>query len=781
MPPKESRRAGPGAWLRGASLGARLVLSSTLLTILAVGLAFAALSVQIRHQTRQLLTGTLDRHQATLLEIRAREQANLLTVSRLMTESPTLRAAMETYQAERGPADRGPAAVLRPDLLATIQEEAERIGADLDRDLLVITNADGIVLAARARGGAPVATGSDLSRAAVIQQALGDAPIGGGLAVLEFGGRPYQVGCVPIVLQDYTIGTLSVGDALDEQFARRLHDALDSEIVLAEGRRVLAATLPGDAGDRVLGALAPAGGAPPRSGLAQVAGEEYVTAALPLADAGGGPEATLYLVSSLTRALDPSTRLLRRAFLLYGTLAAAFAGLAAWAASRSVLRPFEGFIGFLRAVAKSGDHARRFTEPAAGPEMRTLHETYDQLMDSLQEYEGRRLQQARDELERVERLKESEKLAALGRMLSGAAHEINNPLTGVLGNIDLVLGDARLEPGARARLEKVRREGQRIVALVRNLLKTAHRDGAKRTIVDLNQLLRDCAGLRRHDFTTAGMRLRLDLAEAKCRVLGGELELQQVFVNIVNNAYDALKDSGPAPELVVRTTATDQEIAVEFLDNGPGMKEPQRVFENFYTTKEVGKGTGLGLAISHAIVQDHGGRIAAANRPEGGACFAITLPALAHEAAPDPASQPVAPASMAARPAVAPLPAAVLVVDDEPTVLELELTILEMAGATAVGARSGAEAIEQLKARAFDLVVSDLKMPGEITGEGLFRWVEANRPAAALGFVFVTGDTVAETTHEFLVKTGRPYVQKPFSIEDYLAALREAWDERLAA
>jgi two-component system NtrC family sensor kinase len=317
------------------------------------------------------------------------------------------------------------------------------------------------------------------------------------------------------------------------------------------------------------------------------------------------------------------------------------------------------------------------------------------------------------------------------------------------------------------------------------------------------------------------MRLVLELAPSKCRVLASELELQQVFVNIINNAFDALKGSGPAPELILRTSAGDEEIGVEFLDNGPGIREPHRVFEHFYTTKEVGKGTGLGLSISHAIVQSHGGRIAASNRPEGGARFAIALPALASTArdtapaaaasvsapgtvmpaaastsvAPTAAStaapaaaSPVAPAAASApappanaAPGLPQIVASILVVDDEPSVLELELTILESAGATGIGARSGAEAVGQLQRRSFDLVVSDLKMPGQVSGEDLFRWVQANRPDVAQRFVFVTGDTVSEATLQFLEKTGRRFIQKPFSIDDYLATLKGVLDERKAA
>ena len=758
------------------SLGAKLIAFSTLLTIVAVALTCAALSVEIRRQTRRLLADTLDHHQRMMLDVQRREHEELLWLSRLMTESPTLRAAMETYESEGG-------AVARPraDLLATIQTEAERIAGGLDHDVLIITDTRGKVLARSGRLAPLVRDGVRLMEAPVVRAALDpEGPIDpGGFAILEVGDQALQIGCVPIVLQGFTIGSLVVGDALGPDRVHHLHESLDAEIVITLGDRVLASTLPGDGGGAAaLAALPAADLKGTRSTVRAFGGDEYVATALPLGTDAAGHAATLHLLHSLTQALAASSRALLMACLLYGALAAGLAGGLAWAVSRSVLAPLESFVAFLRGVAASGDHARRFNEPVASLEVRTLNETYGELMDSLQEHEKRLVQRAREDLERMERLQESEKLAALGRMLSGAAHEINNPLTGVLGNIDLLLGEPRLEPLMRTRLERVRKEGQRIVALVRNLLKTAHRDAGARGMVDLNAVVRECVELRRHDFTTAGLRLRLELTEAKCRVLGNELELQQVFLNIINNAHDALREIQGEPELVVRTGVAGAQVRVEFSDNGPGLKEPQRVFEHFYTTKEVGKGTGLGLSISHAIVQHHGGRIAADNREEGGARFVITLPALEHEVAPAETTRPVPAAPSRAPDALA---ATVLVVDDEPSVLDLQLVILESVGARARGVNSGAQAIAAIKESDFDLIISDLKMPGEVSGQDLYRWVEANRPEAARGFVFVTGDTLAEATQAFLDRTRRRYVQKPFGIDHYLATLRETLDERKAA
>jgi two-component system NtrC family sensor kinase len=384
------------------------------------------------------------------------------------------------------------------------------------------------------------------------------------------------------------------------------------------------------------------------------------------------------------------------------------------------------------------------------------------------------MQNAREELDRLERLKESEKLAALGRMLSGAAHEINNPLTGVIGNVDVMLLDDRLEAEPRGRLEKVRREAQRVAALVRHLLKISHRDTGEKAVVDVNAILREAAEVRQHDFVRAGMTLKLDLAAQPIRVLGSELELHQVFLNIINNALDALKDGGPSPCVTVRTSASDGKAIIVLSDNGPGMKSPKQVFDHFYTTKPVGQGTGLGLSICYAVVHQHGGQITAENPPAGGAQFTIELPlAPARDAAKPKPSDPVA----ASPSAPDSLDASILVVDDEPTLVDLQREILEALGAVVVGAASGSEAIEQLRRRPFDLIVTDMRMPGGVSGQDLFRWVESNLPESKRRFVFLTGDNAGDGSRSFVDSVGARCVMKPFSMEEYVRTMRDTVGE----
>jgi signal transduction histidine kinase/ActR/RegA family two-component response regulator len=757
----------PGA-LRPLPLRTKLVLAGTLVTLLAVAAAFGVLSLELRRQARSHLTEILAGNQKTLVGLQERNAGELLWTSRLMTESPTLRAAMETYRAEVSDETPG-----RADLLKTIQTELDRTRALTRKDVAIITDVAGAVLAASPSSALSAPPVPRFDSLPFVRQVLRpDFPAETSrFALVTLGPAHYRIGCVPIVLQNFVIGALILGERVDGPFLADLRQTLHSDVMISDGVAVVGSTLPRvPAGSPLPAALTrlPLGSGTPEA--RRVEGEDYVVAQLPLGPGPDGRPNTLLLLGSLSRAAGAAGRSLFLAVLACGALACLAAGLAAWRISRSVLNPLDRFVAFMRAVAESDDRTARFEEAEGNSEIRTLNRTFSLLLDSLQERERQLLRHAREELIRVERLKESEKLASLGRMLSGAAHEINNPLTGVLGNIDLLLRSAPLEPPVRGRLEMVQKEARRIVGLVRNLLKVAHRDTGQRAAVDLHQLLQETAELRRHDFTAAGLELRLMLAPGPLAVEANGLELQQVFLNLVNNAFDALREKAREPVLQIRTAREGDHARIHFEDGGPGMQDPAKVFDPFYTTKEVGKGTGLGLSISHAIVLSHGGSIQAENRGEGGARFTLSLPVKAASAE---TVVPAAPEPSGAPDSLSRLRARVLVVEDEPTILELQMAMLESMGATALGVGSGPEAIRALQRQEFDLIVTDLRMPGGISGQDLYHWIERNRPESVARILFVTGDTARESTQAFLEKTGRRCLTKPFSVEEYARALRE--------
>ena len=220
---------------------------------------------------------------------------------------------------------------------------------------------------------------------------------------------------------------------------------------------------------------------------------------------------------------------------------------------------------------------------------------------------------------------QTEKLVSLGQLAAGAAHEINNPLTGILGYSDLLVDDPALGERQRVVAEKIRTLSRRIKTLVTSLLSFARRVPTERLSLDLNQVLASALHLSNLDLRGKHIQVQTDSDPDLPPMRGDANQVLQVFFNLISNAVDALEEVGGG-KLVIRTSHGDGKLAIEFSDTGPGIKSPQHVFDPFFTTKPVGKGTGLGLSICYGIVQEHGGRIECFNRPEGGATFVVEFP-----------------------------------------------------------------------------------------------------------------------------------------------------------
>jgi signal transduction histidine kinase len=220
---------------------------------------------------------------------------------------------------------------------------------------------------------------------------------------------------------------------------------------------------------------------------------------------------------------------------------------------------------------------------------------------------------------------QTEKLVSLGQLAAGAAHEINNPLTGILGYSDLLVDDPVLGERQRVVAEKIRTLARRIKTLVTSLLSFARRVPSEKLHLDLNQVIGTALHLSNLDLRGKHIQVETYPDTDLPAIRGDANQVLQVFFNLISNAVDALEEIGGG-KLMIRTTHVDSRITIEFSDTGPGIKSPQQVFDPFFTTKPVGKGTGLGLSICYGIMQEHGGRIACFNRPEGGATFVVEFP-----------------------------------------------------------------------------------------------------------------------------------------------------------
>jgi two-component system NtrC family sensor kinase len=232
-----------------------------------------------------------------------------------------------------------------------------------------------------------------------------------------------------------------------------------------------------------------------------------------------------------------------------------------------------------------------------------------------------------------DKLVHAEKMAAVGQLVSGVAHEVNNPLTAILGFADLLMENPELPDTARKDLRVILQEAQRTKQIVQNLLSFARQMPPQRNALQLNPILRRTIQLRSYDFNSHGVDVVEHLDEGLPDVIGDAHQLQQVFLNILNNAYDAVHEVGRPARIEIMTTKAGDSVEVSFSDNGNGISNPDKIFDPFFTTKEVGKGTGLGLSICYGIVKEHGGEILCHNNIGGqGATFIVRLPAISHTA-----------------------------------------------------------------------------------------------------------------------------------------------------
>ena len=244
---------------------------------------------------------------------------------------------------------------------------------------------------------------------------------------------------------------------------------------------------------------------------------------------------------------------------------------------------------------------------------------------------ARLLVQSEQALENLKRLQtqlvQTEKLVSLGQLAAGAAHEINNPLAAILGFSDLLADDDALPEKARSTASKIREQARRTKTLVGNLLSFARQVPTERTLLDINTVVSNAVQLRALDLRSSTTRIEQQLESLLPGVRGDGNQLMQVFFNLISNALDAM-ESHKGGALTIKTMRDRGHVVILFLDTGPGIKEPHRVFDPFYTTKPIGKGTGLGLSICFGIVQEHNGKILCYNRQEGGAVFRVELPAV---------------------------------------------------------------------------------------------------------------------------------------------------------
>ncbi len=365
-----------------------------------------------------------------------------------------------------------------------------------------------------------------------------------------------------------------------------------------------------------------------------------------------------------------------------------------------------------------------------------------------------------------ETARQSEKLATMGRLLASVAHELNNPLSVVVGFAELVR--ARLtDPALRSAVEEIETAGHRCTRIVRNFLALARQHPPERGAVDVNALVSESVELVAYALRVDGVEVRLDLADPLPPLWADRHQLQQVLVNLVTNAHHAMRDAAVRRlALTTRHDAGHARVVLRVADSGPGVPEAlrDRIFEPFFTTKPMGQGTGLGLSLCQGIVEAHGGTLTLERTADHGAVFRIELPTTTPvSAAGEPSGQTIAPPGGGA---------SVLVVDDEPAIAGMLAAMLTADGYQAETATSGATALDTLRARTYDVVVTDVRMPG-IDGPRLYADAAGVSRGRTPAFVFMTGDLLGQGAAAVAERLGVPCLRKPFVLDEVRHVMAE--------
>jgi len=365
------------------------------------------------------------------------------------------------------------------------------------------------------------------------------------------------------------------------------------------------------------------------------------------------------------------------------------------------------------------------------------------------------------------KLLQTEKMAAVGQLVSGIAHELNNPLTAIMGYGQLLLGQG-LPPEQYSEASKVFQQAERARRIVKNLLYFARENEPERTRVDLNEIVERTLALRSYELRVENILVECELAADLPETMADPYQLQQVVLNLLMNAEQALLQERGQGKVKIKTRMADgHRIALEISDDGPGIPREiaSRIFDPFFTTKPPGVGTGLGLSIVYGIVKQHGGEVTFENQSGGGTRFAVELPVLEIPAGErEPSAPEFASDSQPVR------CGRILVVEDEPSVAQLIVDVLREEGHQVEAVLESQEGLARLSRAQYDLVVCDLRMP-RLDGPAFYEaLIRAGSPAQN-HILFVTGDTLAPRTMQFLERSKLPYLAKPFLVEELKLAV----------
>lgn len=680
---------------------------------------------------------------------------NLLLRYRSLPNEPRVKA---TFQSEHVP---------------TLRAFLDELMGEQNVDTASFTSEKGELLACAKRD--PLLPTADLeagSALAVKQALAGEAKVD----TVRMGERLFDVVSIPVTgTGDGLIGALTFGSEIGDTTAQEFSLVTHSQIVLLAGGRVVASTVSDAVSPEQLANLfnaqsaspdrKQAGGAPRRIRLGD---EHYFCAAGTFVSLSGDGKLGYLLLSSYEQPLQAlhQTQLL---LLLVSGLGIVAGTAIIWFLVRKATQPLRALRDSAEAVGR-GDFSRR-VEVSSPDECGELAQVFNHMTENLKTSRAE-LEQTVETLRTTQaQLVQSEKLSGIGEFVAGVAHELNNPLTTVMGFSEL-LGQADGNPQHKKYLDMILKSAQRCQKIVQNLLSFARRHPPERRLSSINELVEGAVEFLHYQLRTSNIQVETRLAADLPKALLDPHQMQQVFLNLINNARQALEGLRPDGCVRITTEACGRMARVVFQDNGPGIPDENlsKVFDPFFTTKEAGKGTGLGLSLCYGIVKEHRGTITVRSKPGEGATFVIELPLAAEtgtagETKSAPAELPANRHEGAGR--------RVLVIDDEDAILQMVRETLSEQGYQVDLARDGESALRRVEQTRYDLALCDWKMPG-LNGEQVYERLQATNPVLSERMIFITGDVVNDTAQKFLRERKKVCLAKPFSLAEFRSAISRA-------
>jgi len=588
------------------------------------------------------------------------------------------------------------------------------------------------------------------------------------------GEQLYNVFSFPVNFDGNVIGVLTLGSEFGSTVAQEFGQRTQSEIALLADDHVIASTLHGEeANAQFVSAFEETSPAYGSDGAAAdmkqcvVSGEHYFSAAGRLESLGGDHVLGYVLLNSYERSLNEAHQTLL--VLLGFSFCAIMIGAAiVWFLINKITRPLSELRNSAEAVGR-GDFSRRV--PVRGrDECGELAVVFNRMTENLQQSRAQ-LEETVETLKNTqEQLVQSEKLSGVGEFVAGVTHELNNPLAAVMGFSEM-LKDAEVDAKHRRYLDMIHKSAQRCQKIVQSLLSFARRHQPERKPVSVNSLIEAVLEIIQYQLRTGNIEVTTQLDPALPVVFADSHQIQQVLLNVINNARQAIEGHQARGTIKIITEADGENVRVIIHDNGPGIPEEnlRRIFDPFFTTKEVGKGTGLGLSLCYGIIREHGGTITPLNRHGEGATFIIELPVM-HIS-----GDATELLFRSIEDGVLDLHEGdgkkVLVIDDEEPILQMMRENLLRHGYDADIANDGETGLRQLKQNDYDVVFCDWKMPG-LNGRQVYENLRATNPGLCHRVVFITGDVINKTMREFLEREDRLCLAKPFTLGEFRNAIK---------